>query len=272
MDRRLTPANTRAAHSSLVGKIDAPRFTDGDWAQIVVPLADLLRAPDGARERQLLFGDRFLVIDRHTGFAFGQSAKDGYCGYLPEAALGPDQGATHWVSALATHVYAEPRVQARDLMTLSMGCRVRVTDTAGRFALTPFGAVPANHLRPIGDWASDPVAVAHQFLGTPYLWGGNSRLGIDCSGLAQTALMACGMACPGDSDLQQAIGQEIAPDAPLLRGDLLFWKGHVALVMDPVHILHATGHYMMTVVEGLTEAIDRIIAQGGGPVTARRRP
>ena len=272
MDRRLTPANSRAAHASLAGKVDAPRLTDGDWAQIVVPLADLLRAPDGGRERQLLFGDRFLVIDRHEGFAFGQAEKDGFCGYLPEAALGADFGATHWVSAPATHLYAEPRVQAPERMALTMGCRVTVTDTAGKFALTPLGAVPASHLRTLGDWASDPVAVAYQFLGTPYLWGGNSRMGIDCSGLAQAAHLACGIACPGDSDLQQAIGQEIAPDAPLQRGDLLFWKGHVALVMDPAHILHATGHAMMTVVEALPEAIDRIIAQGGGAVTARRRP
>lgn len=270
-DRRLTAANERAAHVSLQGIVTAPAYTSGAWARVTAPLVDLLRDPAGGRNRQLLLGDRFLVIDRHKGFAFGQSEKDGYCGYVSTTALGADQSATHWVAAPATHLYPEPRVQAHEIAGLSLGARVNVTGTSGKFVETDQGFIPAMHLREIGDWLSDPVEVAATFVGTPYLWGGNSRGGIDCSGLAQAAHLACGIPCAGDSDLQQSMGNPLAADAPLQRGDLLFWKGHVALVANDRQMIHATGHFMATVFEDTNAGIARIIAQNGGPVIARRR-
>ncbi|MGB8813940.1 MAG: NlpC/P60 family protein [Paracoccaceae bacterium] len=272
MDRRLTPANSRAALEGMRGKVDAPRFTKGETAQVVLPLVDLLRSPGGARERQLLLGDGFLVIDRHEGFAFGQSTKDGFCGYLPENVLGVAGVPTHWLTAPASHLYSAPKVQAPETASLSFGARLTVTATAGNFSETPFGFVPTCHLRAIGNWFSDPVEVAEKFLGTPYLWGGNSRAGIDCSGLAQASLLACGLACPGDSDLQQAVGQAIPDGAALQRGDLIFWKGHVAIARNATDMIHATGHGMTTLIENTAAAIARIIAQGEGPVIARRRP
>ena len=270
MDRRLTPFSGRVAHASLRGEIEAP-FTEGEPAQVAVPLADLLATPGGARDRQVLLGDAVLVIDRRDGHAFIRAAKDGYCGWLAQTALGPAAPVTHAVIAPATHLYPEPRVQARETAALSFGARLHVIGEDRNFLETTMGWVPAPHLAPIRQAFSDPVAVAAMFLGTPYLWGGNSRAGIDCSGLAQTALLACGIPCPGDSDLQQAIGAEVA-EADLRRGDLMFWKGHVALVADERTILHATGHAMAVVTEGLAEATARILAQGGGPVIARRRP
>lgn len=268
-DRRLTPANARAAHESLRGVAVAPRYTPGERMQLRAPLADLLAAPGGARDRQLVLGDVFTVIDRDQGFAFGQAEKDGYCGYLSEAALAPWQPATHWLAAPASHLYPEPKVQAHELAPLYLGARLTVTGQDGKFARTTMGFVPSGHLRPLGDWFTDPAKVAMLFLGTPYLWGGNSRAGIDCSGLVQAALLSCGLACPGDSDLQQAIGREAEGD--LCRGDLLFWRGHVAMVVDKARLIHANGHYMSTVLEPIPTAIDRIRAQGGGEVTAQRR-
>ena len=275
MDRRLTPGNSRAALESLRGRVDAPRFTAGDAAQVILPLVDLLDAPGGTRDRQLLLGEGFTVIDRHEGFAFGQAARDGYCGYLPESALGPAEQATHWVAVPASHLYPEPRTQAREIGALSLGARLTVTGAStgpgGKFAQTTRGFVPENHLRPLGEWHKDPVAVAQTFLGTPYLWGGNSRAGLDCSGLVQAALLACGIACPGDSDLQQSLGKPIADKAPLKRGDLLFWKGHVAMAMNADFMIHATGAFMAVVAENTKAAIARIKAAGDGPVIARRR-
>lgn len=275
MDRRLTPANSRAALESLRGKVEAARFTAGEPAQVILPLVDLLDAPGGTRDRQLLLGEGFTVIDRHDGFAFGQATRDGYCGYLPESALGPAEQATHWVSVPASHLYPEPRTQAREIGALSLGARLTVTDasvgTGGKFAQTTRGFVPANHLRPLGEWHKDPVAVAQTFLGTPYLWGGNSRAGLDCSGLVQASLLACGIACPGDSDLQQSLGKPIADRAPLKRGDLLFWKGHVAMAMNADFMIHATGAFMAVVAENTKAAIARIKAAGDGPIIARRR-
>ncbi|MDR5653280.1 NlpC/P60 family protein [Ruixingdingia sedimenti] len=270
MDRRLTPANGRVAHVSLRGRVEAPAYVAGEWARVVAPLADLNRAPGRARDRQVLMGDRFLVLDRDGGHAFGQAEKDGYVGWLAEAALGPDTMVTHWICAPGSHLYPEPRVQAHEVAGLSLGARLAVTGAQGAFAAVPQGWVPACHLRAIGDWADDPVAVAESLTGTPYLWGGNSRAGVDCSGLVQLAFHACGRACPGDSDMQAGMGAEIGPD-DLRRGDLVFWKGHVALVAGPDRIVHANGHHMAVAAEPLSDAVARIAAAGGGGITARRR-
>lgn len=272
MDRRLTPANARAALDSLRGRVDAPHYTTGEAAWLRQGLADLLKAPDGARDRQLLWGDAVTVIDRHQGWAFVQAAKDGYCGYLPETALSTaPQRASHWVATPGSHLYAGPRVQQRTIAALPLGARLRLIGQEGDWAETPDGWVPAMHLRPLGDWHADPATVAQGLLHAPYLWGGNSRAGIDCSGLAQIAFHACGQPLPGDSDLQAQAGQPLPEAAPLRRNDLLFWKGHVALALSPGRMIHATAAAMAVIEEDTAAAIARIAASGGGPVTHRRR-
>jgi cell wall-associated NlpC family hydrolase len=159
------------------------------------------------------------------------------------------------------------------MAALSHGSLLHVTGTSGRFAVTPMGHVPGCHISPVDDLAPDPVRIAELYLGTPYLWGGNSRWGIDCSGLVQAALIACGRPCPGDSDMpEREVGTLLAPDSPPQRGDLLFWKGHVAMVSDADTLIHANAHHMAVVHEPLRDAILRIAAQGDGPVTAHRRP
>ncbi len=271
-DRRNTPANERAALGTLPGIVDAPLYVAGDAARIAVPLADLCRAPSGARDRQLLLGDLVTVIERQDRWAFVQAGKDGYCGYLSATCLAPARAATHWVAAAATHLYPEARVQAHEIAALSFGSLLTVTGQTERFAETPDGFVPATHLRPVDHLMTDPVAVAELFLGTPYLWGGNSRAGIDCSGLVQASHLACGIACPGDSDLQaQSVGAALDPEAPLQRGDLIFWQGHVAILVDDHRVIHANGHAMATAYEGTTATIARIAA-AGYPVQIRRRP
>lgn len=271
MDRRTTPFSGRIAHVSLRGRVQAEGFTEGTPMRVGQPLADLNRSPGGARDRQVLWGERLLVIDRQAGHAHVMAEKDGYCGWIAEAALIPDHPVTHRVRAPFTHLYPEPRVASREAATLPFAAQVQVLGGEGSFALTPFGHVPAAHLRPLGQHDPDPVAVAGGFLGTPYLWGCNSRAGLDCSGLAQAAMLACGIPCPGDSDLQAAAGREVAPDEALRPGDLVFWKGHVALVSGTDRIIHATAAFMAVVREPLSAAIARIAAEGGGPVTHRRR-
>ena len=273
-DRRLTPANGRVAHVSLKGRVAAERYVTGESARIVAPLADLLARPDGPRDRQVLMGERVTVLDRHEGFAFVQAEKDGYCGYLPEAALGEGRAATHWVAAPATHLYHEPSLKTPEVACLTMGARLTIVAEHPRFMETADGLfVPRPHLRALGDWAADPAAVAESFLGTPYLWGGNSRAGIDCSGLVQAALLACGIPCPGDSDMQErSAGAALPAGTPVRRGDLLFWKGHVAMAVSPDRLIHANGFQMAVGHEETAEAIARIEAQGEGSVTAHRRP
>ena len=270
MDRRLTPFSGRVAHVSMEGQVLAP-LTEGEAAQVVVPVADLRAAPGGARDRQLLMGDAVTVIDRDQGHAFVMAARDGYCGWMAEGDLGKGPAPTHWVAAPGTHLYTDPKVQAPETAGLSLGSRLAVIGSWGAWANTPHGYVPMCHLRPLGDWAADPVTVAESLLGTPYLWGGNSRFGIDCSGLVQVALHAAGKPCPGDSDMQMALGRALGPDEPLRRGDLIFWKGHVAMVVNPDVLIHANGHTMAVSYEGIRDAVARISAGGGGLVQARQR-
>lgn len=269
MDRRLTPATARVAHVSLRGVVEAPDYTEGQRLQVAVPLADLLREPFGARERQLWLGEDFTVIDRDQGHAFGFAAKDGYCGWLPEAMLEEAPPLTHWVASPGTHLYPEPRSSSREIAALPMGARLSVIGQSGKYAQTSQGFVPASHLLPLGQVLADPVAVAESFLHSPYLWGGNARAGLDCSGLCQIAYHACGVTIGGDADLQEKAGEVVQGE--FRRGDLLFWPGHVAMAVDGETLIHANGHSMSVAYEGIAEAITRIEAQEGHPLRGHRR-
>lgn len=240
--------------------------------QISVPLANLLRRPDGPRDRQLLMGDTVEVLNSENGWSEVRSEKDSYHGFVKSDALSTSHAVTHHVCVPSTHVYPKPDMKSAETMSLSFGCKLEVTGEEGAFLRTPLGYIPMPHLNPLTEFADDPVAVAELFLGTPYLWGGNSRSGIDCSGLVQASLLACGMECPGDSGEQEhALGSALAAGTPPQRGDLLFWKGHVAWVVDPDRILHANAHHMAVQFEPLKQAIERIQQQGDGPVTSHRR-
>ncbi|MDQ7070416.1 MAG: NLP/P60 hydrolase, partial [Rhodobacterales bacterium] len=149
MDKRLTPANGRVAAAYLEGHVTAAQFVTGAARQITVPVADLLRAPDGNRERQLIWGDRVSVFEINAGWAFVQSEKDGFVGYLPGDTLGDIDEATHWISAPATHVYSEPSMKSRDIATLSFGARLRGLGEGERFLETAQGFVPLQHVWPI---------------------------------------------------------------------------------------------------------------------------
>lgn len=271
MDRRLTPGTDRVALASWRDRIPAATYVAGEAARLAPALADLLKAPDGARDRQLIHGADLVVIERRAGWAFVQAQADGYCGWLPETAQAPPRPATHWLATPASHLYEGPKVQHRAILPLFMGARLTVTGQQGSWAETPEGFVPATHLKPIGSHHADPATVAQMFLHTPYLWGGNSHAGIDCSGLAQISFAACGLQIPGDTDLQMPCGTAIPEGAPLRRNDLLFWKGHVAICLSPDRMIHATGAFMSVVEEDIPAAIARIEAAGDGPVTHRRR-
>lgn len=268
MDRRLTPATDRVALSTLRGVLERADYTDGQPARITAPLAELLVRPDGPRDRQLNFGADVTVIDRREGWAFVQAARDGYVGWVAEGDLGADMPAiTHRVHAPATHVYPEPNMKLRQLASLSVNARLSVVDMRDGFAqLAGGGWVP---LQAISEsFSADPVALAESLLGTPYLWGGNSRGGIDCSGMVQAALHGCGISCPGDADLQE---KAFTPVDDIQRGDLLFWPGHVAMACGDGRMIHATAWQMRVIHEDIADAIARIDDAGNGPFRGARR-
>jgi len=269
-DRRLTPATQNVALESLRGVLNRPVYTAGRPARLQVALADLCREPGGARDRQVNHGAELTVIEERDGWSFVQAVADGYCGWLRDNALGSAvQPVTHRVSAPATHVYPQPSIKTTELGGLSIGARLSVVAWQDGFAqLAQGGWVPRQHLS--DQPASDPASVAETLIGTPYLWGGNSRWGIDCSGLAQASLTACAIACPGDSDMQQAAFPVV--EGEIRRNDLLFWPGHVAIALDATRMIHATAWTMSVVIEPIAAAITRIDAAGQGPFLGARRP
>lgn len=272
-DPRILPTNGRVAHVSLQGHIAADRYVEGRLTTVQQPMANILNSPDGARDSQLLFGEKFRVLETKDGWAFGQAERDGYVGYVLAGALTEPVETTHWITAPATHLYPRPDVKTPPDVSIFFGAEVAVTQERDGYARIQTGHwVPIQHVKPKAARFDDPVGVADFFLGTPYLWGGSSRWGIDCSGLVQSALLACGIPCPRDSDQQlEVLGQDLPQGEPLRRGDLVFWAGHVGFMANDRMLLHANANHMAVAYEPLREAAARIDEKGDGPVIARRR-
>ncbi len=276
--RRLTPARPDLAADHLRGLVDAPRYAKGRAMRVIAASAPLRRFPDANAplETEALHGESVTVYDEEGEWAWAQLDLDQYVGYLPCTALGPPLSPTHRIAALRTHAYPGPSIKLPPGIALSLGARVTIVRQEGDFAVSEDGLhLWSRHLADAHSREPDYVAVAERFLETPYLWGGRTSEGIDCSGLVQTAMTAAGIAAPRDSDMMEAgFGRRIAIDDPettLARGDLVFWKGHVGITRDPTTLIHANGWHMKVVSEPLAEARDRIAANGGGQVTSVRR-
>ncbi len=279
LDRRLTPWRADVAAKHLEGKVKAARFVEGRAMEVIAPQAPLRREPrpDAPLDTEALKGERVTVYDANAeGWAWGQLASDNHVGWLPSAALAPPGPApTHRVAALRTLVFPGPSIKLPPVEALPFGAALNIARIEDRLATTPSGGyVPAAHLAPIGDNERDFVAVAERFVGTPYLWGGKTALGLDCSGLLQIALSACGLPCPRDSDMQErALGAPLdhqASSFKLQRGDLIFWAGHVAIARDRDSLVHANAFHMSVVVEPVGEAITRIRGMGSEITSVRR--
>jgi cell wall-associated NlpC family hydrolase len=265
------------ADARLKGHVNATRFAEGTIMQVRDPLVSLRRAPhfDAMQLTQALLGEMVRVFQSEEGWAWAQLQRDGYVGYLSTDALSPQLVApTHRVSVPSTFLYPAPDIKSQPATSITLNAEVAVAGGDPIFARLADGRfIIARHLKPLGDYASDFVAIAEQFVHVPYYWGGKSVMGLDCSGLVQVSLQACGHACPRDSDMQeQELGRSLPPDRfeQLQRGDLVFWNGHVGIMRDQTTLLHANGFHMQVVSEPLAEAVKRIAASYG-PITAIKR-
>lgn len=270
MDARLTLARPDLADAALQGLIEAERFDKTTSFHCAAAATAIRRDPDPASEQldQLLFGETFRVIETGRGWGWGQADRDGYVGHVLLADLKPGLvAATHRVGALRAYAFSRPDIKSRPLALLSLNALVAVEAEEGQFLKAEgSGWIAAVQLKPVGEVETDPAAVAERFLGAPYQWGGRESLGLDCSGLVQQALHACGRACPRDSDLQQAaLGRPVA-QKDLARGDLVFWKGHVGMMLDGERMIHANAFHMQVEIEPLAQTIARV----GEPVALRR--
>ncbi|HEY3696284.1 C40 family peptidase [Phenylobacterium sp.] len=273
-DPRITPLKDGLASRALEGLARARRYMDPERLAVAVPAAAIRSRPDPAAEQvdQALYGEAFDVLDRRGGIAWGQARRDGYVGYVALSDLGGRAATpTHRVAAIRTYAFARPDIKSPATGPYSLNALVAGQAREGRFVQGADGGwFVAGHLAPVGTFETDYVTVAERHLGAAYLWGGRESHGLDCSGLVLQALLACGRAGPRDTDQQMRMGRAADPSA-LRRGDLVFWRGHVAIMLDAERIVHANAHHMAVAAEPLAEAVARIAGAGSGEPTAYRR-
>ena len=277
LDARLHAYRPDLADSRLRGRVAAERFVDGRRMQVINPVVPVHKVPrfDAMQTSQALMGETLHVFEVQEGWAFAQLERDGYVGYVSAGVLSSDvMTPTHRVAVPSTLLYVAPDIKSQPATVLTMNAAVTVTGGNEKFAQIANGQfLYRRHLKQVGEPESDFVSVAKMFLHAPYYWGGKSIHGLDCSGLVQLALEACGMSCPRDTDMQEEqVGEKLLVNDldGLSRGDIVFWKGHAGIMTDERTLLHANGHHMTTLLEPVREAVERIAA-GGTQVTSVKR-
>lgn len=263
LDKRLNAFRNDLADMRLQGLVGSKVFREGVEMQMLAPLATLHRAPayDAPQDTQILFGEPVRVFDVSEGWAWVQLQRDRYVGYVRHEMLNAKvHVATHKVTVPSTMIYTKPSIKTQPAQFLPLNAELTIAALQDDFIeLATGGFVFAKHLQ---QKPTDFVSVAEQFLHTPYYWGGKSYHGMDCSGLVQTSLHACGVQCPRDTDMQEKnLGTKIAREN-LQRGDLVFWSGHVGIMQNATTLLHASGHQMVVVSEPLARVETRTKAGG----------
>ncbi len=282
LDPRLNAYRADLADSKLKSKVGAKAYANGERYRVAAHFADIFKDRDEATglQAQILYGHDVTVFEQLDGWSWVQACGDGYVGYVRSSTLHPAQGLlepTHMVKAPRTFIYPGPDLKSHRVGYLSIGSKLVVVDfttTRGtEYALLNTGeAVIAGHLIPVDRLESDPVTVAQTLLHAPYLWGGNTGFGLDCSGLVSIANLLCGRTVLRDSDMQAtSIGTRLDTNYKnLQRGDLVFWNGHVGMMIDNQFLLHANGNTMDVALEKLSDAIERIGYLYDQPTGARR--
>ncbi|CAN5249998.1 C40 family peptidase [soil metagenome] len=273
LDKRVHAARGDLADVSLAGVLFSAHYARAIEMSCVVAGAMVHEAGAAASVcvTQLLRGESFHVLDVTAEWAWGFCGHDGYVGYVRREALDKREILDHRVTALSAPVFAAPDIKSHILDFWPAGARfagLREDD----FLTCAEGYVHHRHASPLDRLQSDWVAIAEEYLGQPYVWGGRGYGGLDCSGLVQVALGRCGMPIPRDTDLQrEGIGNPIAEGDMLRRGDLVFFPGHVGIMADGERLLHANAFWMATVIEPMADVVARLSPDHAQPILARRR-
>ncbi len=268
-DSRITPIRGDLADIKLAGEFFAPHYAKAKMACCTAPSSIITNAAHDRALSQLLYGEYFAILDIAGGYAWGYSVHDNYVGYVAvdDLRIG-DYRADHQINSRNALIFSHASIKSMVVKQLPMGARLSAENYDDIFMRTSDGFIHKRHISPMGKTSGDSIDLARELIGTPYLWGGRSGDALDCSGLVQMIFGLQGINIPRDSDMQQDIGQEIAHDAALQRGDIIFFPGHVGLMSDAVHIIHANAHWMQVKEEPLTDVIARM-DEGG--ILARRR-
>ncbi len=289
-DPRITPYRDGLAAAHLKNRVKADNYIDAVRHQVMMPVVPLHKAPSSASmmDTQLILGASFDIYDIHNGWAWGQEVQGGgskhsagYVGYVPNMALARSaRSPTHRIKTIRAPVFLKPDLKTAIRTSLPLNAKVFVDGTDGDYLHIPnMGYVHCNHIAPleIATKANrrDFVKIAELHVGLPYIWGGISPDGIDCSGLVQTALRSVGEGvgkeAPRDTDMQEAaLGTNLPKDATLKRGDLVFWQGHVGIMRDATELLHANAYHMLVASEPLKDAVTRI-EKSAGPISSVKR-
>ena len=265
LDKRLHAFRTDLADARLKGRVEAARHVEGRPMEIVAPIASLHSGPSSSARQstQVLLGEKIMAFEDKDDWVWCQLEADGYVGYVSNAAVAKDlTNPTHRVSMLSTFLYPEADIKSQAALSVQMNAKLEIVESDGKFSKLSNGKyVFSKHLKLLNEFETDFVGVAEMFEDVPYYWGGKTFRGLDCSGLVQTSLEACGITSPRDTDMQETqLGRNLLINDldGLCRGDLVFWKGHVGIMTDQKTLLHANGHHMLTVKEPLAEAVARI--------------
>jgi len=270
-DPRITAIRPDLADVAMADLCFAPHYAAPTARRCAVAAVMVRGKPDAAASAvtELLRGETFHMLDARGNWAWGYCGHDHYVGYVPLDALGEPEAISHATTAPAP-LFTAADIKAPIAALLPRRARL-AGSVEGDFLATADGFVHIRHLQAVDSYEADWVAVAERYLGAPYVWGGRG-FGVDCSGLVQMVLAACGIAAPRDTDQQaDALGTALALDAPLRRGDLVFFPGHVGLMMDEARMIHANAHWMAVTIEPLADVVARLRGEHEQPITTIRR-
>jgi hypothetical protein len=279
LDPRVTPARPDLAASHLEGSVTAERFVDPVDRQAIQAAIPIRKTPsdDAAMDDQVLAGEVFAVLEEADGWAWGFARSDGYVGWARLTGLSPQiLEANMRITALRTYAFSSPDLKSVPNHMLSLNAKFASGRRVGRFVEAQgLGWVFVDHCGRRDAHAADFVTVAETFRGAPYLWGGKESSGLDCSGLLQMALEAYGLAVPRDADQQElalrSAWTDVTDGGERQRGDVVFWPGHVGIMTDSTHFLHANAHTMDVALESFADA-ERRIREKENPVRTIVRP